>query len=83
MRPIHEMTSAEFDALPDAERFTYPNLGGPGPSHTNYWLCAVAQHLQHGGELSQRIWDSMHKQTAWWLRHVSEPFKGGEVCKRV
>jgi len=68
LKPVHEMTRAEFDALPDDERFKYQNLGGPGPSHNNYWICAIVQHIQFGGKISQRIWDGLGEHEKTYLK---------------
>jgi len=68
LRPIHQMTPAEFEALPDDIRFLYPTKDRSwGPSHTNYYTCEILYYCQQGGRLSVRVWESLSRSTRSYI----------------
>ena len=60
LTPIEEMTTEEFDSLPDNVRYQYPPIEkGARPSNTNYYECRLMNHLDKGNRISQRVWDGL------------------------
>ena len=71
LKPIHEMTEAEFEGLPQKTRFKYKPCFA-GPAHTNFYICWLHHRLQEGRKICKRVWDSLRPCYQSHLRHVAD-----------
>lgn len=58
MKPIHEMTYKEWDDLPLATKAQYPK-DFCNPNWTGYYINSLLAHIQKGGKITKKVWDSM------------------------
>lgn len=71
MKHSYELTEEEWDALNFEQKTHYPPVfdGLCNASHSNYYLCALQDHIQRGGKIPKRVWDSLHDDYKIWLNY--------------
>lgn len=70
-RKVWEMTEAEYNAMPEDERFSLPCFG-PSPSNTNYYIIVLSETVNNGIRLSRCVWNSLSKEHQTYLRWVAK-----------
>lgn len=70
MKPVIEITFEEWKELTPEQKEKYPPVfdGKCDISHSNYYICALHEHVMNGGQINKRVWESLpelYKDQLW------------------